>query len=205
MAKKYYCVRVGRNPGIYDNWDDCKKEVDGFNGAEYKGFNNINEANDYMGTKTVDNRDIDSIMKKHKVEAVAYVDGSYDNLNKSYGYGAVIFHGEITHKISGSGNEEGMAMMRNVAGEIESAMKTVDYCIENKIKSLLIFHDYEGIGKWADKKWKTNLRETRNYKEYIAKAREVNKLKIEFKHVKGHSGNKYNEMADKLAREALSK
>ena len=205
MAKKYYCVKEGRNPGIYSTWDECKKEVDGFNGAKYKGFNDINEANEYMGIENTNSTDIDSIMKKYQVEAVAYVDGSYDNLNKTYGYGAVIFHGDTKHEISGFGDEEGMASMRNVAGEIESAMKTVDYCVKNKIKSLLIFHDYEGIGKWADKKWKTNLPETRNYKEYIDKARRLNGIIIEFKHVKGHSGNKFNDLADKLARAALSK
>lgn len=28
----------GRTPGVYDSWDACKKEVDGFQGALYKGF-----------------------------------------------------------------------------------------------------------------------------------------------------------------------
>lgn len=35
---KFYVVWKGRNPGVYDNWDACKKEVDGFQGAWYKGF-----------------------------------------------------------------------------------------------------------------------------------------------------------------------
>ena len=39
MAKnKYYVVWQGRNPGIYDSWEACKKEVEGCNGAKYKGF-----------------------------------------------------------------------------------------------------------------------------------------------------------------------
>ena len=25
----YYAVRIGRNPGIYTTWDECKKEVIG--------------------------------------------------------------------------------------------------------------------------------------------------------------------------------
>ncbi len=36
--KKYYVVWKGRTPGIYDNWEACKKEVEGFQGALYKGF-----------------------------------------------------------------------------------------------------------------------------------------------------------------------
>ena len=28
----------GKAPGVYDNWEACKKEVEGFQGALYKGF-----------------------------------------------------------------------------------------------------------------------------------------------------------------------
>ena len=38
MKNKYYVVWKGRNPGIYSSWEDCKKEIDGFAGALYKGF-----------------------------------------------------------------------------------------------------------------------------------------------------------------------
>jgi len=35
---KYYVVWRGKKPGIYDNWPECKKQTDGFEGAVYKGF-----------------------------------------------------------------------------------------------------------------------------------------------------------------------
>ena len=39
MAKrKFYVVWVGREPGIYEDWDDCLAQVDGFPGAKYKAF-----------------------------------------------------------------------------------------------------------------------------------------------------------------------
>ncbi len=40
MAKKikFYVVWQGKEPGIYSNWDACKKQVDGFEGAQYKSF-----------------------------------------------------------------------------------------------------------------------------------------------------------------------
>jgi hypothetical protein len=44
MAKKYYAVRIGKTPGIYLTWDDCKAMVDGYPGAKYKSFSNIEEA-----------------------------------------------------------------------------------------------------------------------------------------------------------------
>ncbi len=42
--KKFYAVRKGKKPGIYSTWDKCKKQVDGFSGAEYKGFGTLIEA-----------------------------------------------------------------------------------------------------------------------------------------------------------------
>lgn len=37
MAKqKYYVVRVGRQPGVYDNWNDCEEQILNFPGAKYK-------------------------------------------------------------------------------------------------------------------------------------------------------------------------
>ena len=48
MAGKYYAVRVGRTPGIYYNWNDCKAMVDGFPGAVYKSFKTMAEADSFM-------------------------------------------------------------------------------------------------------------------------------------------------------------
>ncbi len=42
--KKFYVVWEGRFKGIFNNWDDCKKAVHGFNGAKYKGFTDRNSA-----------------------------------------------------------------------------------------------------------------------------------------------------------------
>ena len=39
MAKnKFYVVWNGRTPGVYDRWEACQKEIEGFKGAKYKGF-----------------------------------------------------------------------------------------------------------------------------------------------------------------------
>lgn len=41
---KYYVVWKGREPGVYDNWQDCKAQIEGFVGAKYKGFTSQSEA-----------------------------------------------------------------------------------------------------------------------------------------------------------------
>ncbi|MET3699174.1 ribonuclease HI [Bacillus oleivorans] len=42
--KKYYVVWAGRNPGIYTSWDECKEQVNGYQGAKYKSFPSEQEA-----------------------------------------------------------------------------------------------------------------------------------------------------------------
>ena len=46
MAKKqkYYVVWQGKKPGIYTDWDECKEQVKGVQGAQYKGFDTMAEA-----------------------------------------------------------------------------------------------------------------------------------------------------------------
>ncbi|MBP5341171.1 MAG: ribonuclease H family protein [Bacteroidales bacterium] len=46
MAKKqkYYVVWQGKKPGIYSDWDECKEQVVGVQGAQYKAFDSMAEA-----------------------------------------------------------------------------------------------------------------------------------------------------------------
>lgn len=47
MSKKraaYYVVWQGRTPGIYDSWEACEAQVKGADGARYKGFATLPEA-----------------------------------------------------------------------------------------------------------------------------------------------------------------
>jgi len=39
MSKnKFFVVWEGKEPGIYRSWEDCKRQIHGFEGAIYKGF-----------------------------------------------------------------------------------------------------------------------------------------------------------------------
>lgn len=57
MAKNnYYVVWKGRNPGVYDSWEACKAEVEGFHGALYKGFPDKESAEAAFGTENGEQR-----------------------------------------------------------------------------------------------------------------------------------------------------
>ena len=194
MSNKYYAVKVGKNPGIYMTWDECKEQVNKYPKAEFKSFTTMEEAHAFMENKIVE-VEIDS-----KDTAVAYVDGSFNVDTMVYGYGVVMMYHGREEYYKGSGNEENMSAMRNVAGEILGAMYAMKYAYDHDIKNLVIYHDYEGIAKWCLGEWKTNKLETQTYKnKYQEYSKKVN---ISFIKVKGHSGDKYNDLADALAKEA---
>ena len=194
MSNKYYAVKVGRNPGIYMTWDECKEQVNKYPKAEFKSFTTMEEAHAFMENKTVE-VEIDS-----KDTAVAYVDGSFNVDTMVYGYGVVMMYHGREEYYKGSGNEENMSAMRNVAGEILGATYAMKYAYDHDIKNLVIYHDYEGIARWCLGEWKTNKLETQTYKnKYQEYSKKVN---ISFIKVKGHSGDKYNDLADALAKEA---
>ena len=194
MSNKYYAVKVGKNPGIYMTWDECKEQVNKYPKAEFKSFTTMEEAHAFMENKIVE-VEIDS-----KDTAVAYVDGSFNVDTMVYGYGVVMMYHGREEYYKGSGNEENMSAMRNVAGEILGATYAMKYAYDHDIKNLVIYHDYEGIAKWCLGEWKTNKLETQTYKNKFQEYSK--KVNISFVKVKGHSGDKYNDLADALAKEA---
>lgn len=208
MAKKFYAVKVGKTTGIFETWDECKKNVDGYSGAIYKSFNTIEDAHVFLSdidfTKNNDSIIQDTFCKKinsnSPTEAVAYVDGSFNIATEQFGYGVVFFHnGEEIH-LSDSFNNKDMASMRNVAGEIYGSMAAMEYAIKHEITSLSIFYDYMGISKWCTGEWKANKPGTIAYKNFYDKV--IERLTVNFQKVKGHSGDKYNDLADILAKKA---
>lgn len=41
---KYYVVWEGHSPGVYDSWEECRLQVEGYKGAKYKAFGSQVEA-----------------------------------------------------------------------------------------------------------------------------------------------------------------
>lgn len=197
---KYYAVRRGRTTGIFTAWDECKKNVTGYSGAEYKSFTSREDAQRFINEGKSEQRTAATVQDIPAGEAVAYVDGSYNIRTKIFAFGAVIFHDGTIHKSSEAFDDASLASMRNVAGEIKGAMYAMSYCIEHGIKALTIYYDYEGIEKWCSGAWKTNKEGTTAYKKFYDEA--SMKLDISFVKVRGHSGDKYNDMADELAKKA---
>lgn len=195
MAKKFYAVRSGRETGIFTSWDECKRLVTGFKGAAYKGFETIKEAEIFLRKNAAEEK------RERSGAVTAYVDGSYNVRTKEFSYGAVIFLDGNEVTMSERFNDPENAAMRNVAGEIRGAAEVMLYCVNHDIEKLDLYYDYQGIEKWCTGEWKTNKSGTAAYKKLYDKIKD--KLDVKFIKVKGHSGDKYNDMVDRLAKDAL--
>lgn len=192
--KKYYAVRKGFTTGVFETWEECKESVNGYSGAEYKSFSTLEEAHDFVENSC-------SFRKKSENAVEIYVDGSYRKDTNEFSYGMVVLRNGSEYTFSQKFSDEELASMNNVAGEIKGAEAAMQYALDNNIENIRIYHDYEGIAKWCMKAWKATKPGTIKYAEYYNSVKD--KINVEFVKVKGHSSDKYNDMADALAKEAL--
>lgn len=190
---KYYAVRVGRKPGIYHTWDECKRETVGFKGASFKKFSTLEDAKAFINEKEEKKKE-----SAEKDELLVYVDGSYRNKDKSHSYGVYMYNDEEEYTYSKRffKNSE----MRNVSGEIKGAMRAMEEAVKLGKKKIYLHYDYEGIRSWALGFWKTNKEGTINYRKFYDSIKD--KLEVKFIKVEAHTGVEYNELVDKLAKEA---
>ena len=200
MAGKFYAVRKGKVPGIYSSWDACKRMVDGYPGAIYKSFKSRQEAEKFVAGGS------GILTEKPQTDAVpvtdyAFVDGSFNISTSVYGFGGFLVAGKERYVLQGSGEDEDMASMRNVAGEILGSMAAMEKALALGLREITIYYDYLGIEMWATGGWKRNKTGTIAYYDYVQSIRD--RLSIHFVKVKGHSGVEGNEEADRLAKEAV--
>ena len=195
MVQKYYAVRVGVQPGIYTNWNECKKNVIGYSGAIYKSFTTEEDAIIFMNQSPIQpNNDEESEMC-----CTAYVDGSYNEKTGRYGSGFYFkdYNG-IINEFSFARYNPFCASMRNVAGELDAAIQAVEYAISINAKCIKIYYDYSGIECWAMGYWNCNNPNTQIYQEIMQNFMKI--IDIKFIKVKGHTGDFGNERADYLAK-----
>ena len=216
--KKFYAVREGLQTGIYESWQECQAVIDGYSNAEYKSFSTREEAERYMNGIDVDKEaemarpepagcKPEQVLEEGEMPAgsskvIAYVDGSYEDKLKKYSFGCIIItpSGEVI-KESGNGNNPASLAIRNVAGEMLGAMYAVKWAMINGYKEIELRYDYAGIEKWVQGEWKAKNELAR---KYAAAMNEWKKsIHISFLKIAAHTNNKYNDMADELAKSAL--
>ncbi|MDO5649196.1 MAG: ribonuclease H family protein [Gallicola sp.] len=198
--KKFYAVRKGRKTGVFGTWDECKAQVAGFKGAEYKKFSSLEEAENFISGGQEEKKTL-SLEGLRSLEAAAFVDGSYNTKTKEYGYGIVFITSQGEEKGYGKGEIKEYSSHRNVAGEVLGSLKAMEMALKRKKQILFLHYDYAGIEYWAKGEWKRNTELTKKYKEKYDEYK--SNLEVHFVKVKAHSGDHYNDMADQLAKKSV--
>lgn len=130
------------------------------------------------------------------MKCVAYTDGSF--MNGTYGYGGVIYFEDRLWNFYGGGCKPEYAEYHNIAPEVMAAIVAMSYAKQHNCTSLLIRHDYVGLKHWCTGDWKAKRPISRMLVDYYRKYTAMG-LKITFEPVAGHSGQFYNNVADRNA------
>lgn len=239
IKKTLYAVRRGRQTGIFEDWNECQKHTSRYPNAEYKKFNSPEDAQVYLGLTSKDmqihfgvkntksntvisenitrnpvktkeelkNSAIENSTLKKKIKfsnrkAIAYVDGTFNHSKNMYGCGAIIIVGDKEIELMANGNDSKYVNLQNVAGELNAVKLAVDWCINNDMEEVVIYHDFEGISNFLNKEPKKKQEGILDYKKYCEEVSD--KIKIRFVKVYGHSGDRYNTIADSLASASTS-
>ena len=210
--KKYYAVKIGIKPGIYETWTECELQIKGVSGAKYKSFGTMAEAEKYITgddekieeDKTVDsiNLQIDQKLAALKSdEVIAFVDGSYNSSEEKAGFGVILIDDKgiqtPLYKAFTKTLSPEFIEFKNVAAELEGVKEAIKWAIAYSKRKIIIFYDYEGIGKWADGSWRAKKELTRQYVTFLKEKQAY--ISVEFIKVPAHSGIEYYEAADALA------
>ena len=190
---KYYAVKVGKNTGIFETWEDCKENVIGYEGAQFKSFSKLEDANTYLLGEEVRIQNSNDI--------VAYVDGSYNVNTNEYSFGAILIKDNQLYQFKKKFEADQFSSSRNVAGEVRGASFIINYAYKQNIKELHLYYDYIGIEKFFTGEWKANKELSKLYQNFALEIKD--KIKVVFHKVKSHSNEKYNDLVDSLAKEAL--
>jgi ribonuclease HI len=210
----FYAVRVGKNPGIYTSWDECKKQVIGVKGSIYKKFNSKscaeafykNKSKYYKKTKNTTTKKTKKTQKKQiiKIDHTLYIftDGSSTNngsKNSIAGYGVYIPEPtEIKIAMSRKlpkGTTNNSAELKAIL-EALKLIKHMNLSTLNITNTIIVTDSEYAINcitkwchKWIKQNWKSLSGNDVKNKELIQEIYPLyKKYKISFKHINSHTG-----------------
>ena len=223
MAKKYYVVWQGRETGIFNDWDTCKKKIDRFAGAKYKSYKTLAEAQTAFSAG-----DLTSIKKPPTTKAVSqtgksysageisampievkiFTDGGCEPNPGEAGSGVAVYRDNAVEALwyglynaNGTNNSAELNALNQALQmaqvEIRRGNNVVVFC-DSKYSIQCVT---QWAVSWEKKGWKKPSGEIKNLeviKEMFHLYRAM-KNKLEILHVNGHIGIEGNELADRMS------
>lgn len=126
-----------------------------------------------------------------------YVDGSCLMPGERVGYGAVVLLGvNPAYECCGPVTAEQAMGTRQVAGELFAVGHALNWCKAQGYPLVDVYYDYLGIEMWATGQWKAKQPLTQRYQQFVRRL----PLRILWHKVASHTGDRWNDYADDLAK-----
>lgn len=178
--RKFYVVWEGRCPGIYDSWEECKAQVEGFPGSKYKAFNDQNEATEAFRGNPAEHLGILKSIASHRPVTINY-DAFPEIITDSIAVDAACSKNPGVMEYRGVDTKTGITLFH--VGPLEDATNNIGEFLAivhalamtaKQGSNFPIYSDSRTAQAWVrDRKCKTNLKHTgKNAKvfELIARA-----------------------------------
>jgi len=225
MAKKYYVVWAGRQPGIYTDWNSCKQQVDQFAGAKYKSFKTQAEAEAAFSGKSVSPTGNSKVSrpkkpnnspKTHSQEEVLahpasskiFTDGGCEPNPGNAGSGLALYRSNQLQELwyglynpNGTNNTAELNALHQAmllaSNEIAQGRSVAIFC-DSKYAIQCITQWAEG---WKKRGWKKASGEIKNLEliQTMFDCYQAIKSQVDILHVNGHVGVEGNELADRMS------
>ncbi len=200
---KYYAVKEGNKTGIFETWPECQAAIAGFKKPVFKSFLTKAEAECFLKGTDYWQGVVEKDLKSGYL--VAFTDGSFSKELAKFSYGVhlILPNGE-KQNIFGSSADHEFLKTANVAGEVFGVIEALKWAKGNGFKKIKIYHDYQGLAHWITSEWRACSKISLMYvKFYLSIKPEFSEIK--FEKVPSHSNISFNDVADRLAKEALLK
>ncbi len=142
-------------------------------------------------------------------EITIYTDGACSGNPGPGGWGAVLIYGTRIKEISG-GEENTTNQRMELTAVVEAlrALKVKGWDVVVYSDSAYVVNAFgqDWVSRWQKNGWKNSKKEdVANQDLWKTLLALMNKNRVRLKKVKGHSGDKWNERCDELARDAIKK
>ena len=187
--QKFYAIKTPEESKIVMTWAECEKMTHGVKGVLFKSFASRAEAEAW----------ISGMEAPVPTGLRVFVDGSFSPDFPKSGWAFVVTENDV-EIARGSGITAFDAESRNIDGEVMASYQAMRW-LDSNDKTGTICHDYEGIARWAKGEWqaKSNIA-----KRYVAAAKPY-LHRVSFEKVAAHTGVKWNELVDQLAKDAIAR
>jgi ribonuclease HI len=228
MAKKFYVIWVGREPGIYTDWPAAQKQILKFSGAKYKSFPTKAEAEAAFSGASVSsaskassgasgsstNKSKNLSAPPIKTDVVIYCDGGCDPNPGKAGSGVAVYQNDqliqLWYGIYNPNGTNNTAELNALFYSLQLAQHATKQGLSAQILcdsmySIQCIRDW--AAGWEKNGWKKKTGEIKNL-EIIKLAyvlyNEI-KDKVLLSHVKAHAGTEGNELADRMTMVAVER